>query len=93
MKINERNLNLFATNAPFDKVGYLNKRGELNKAFQRRYFVLKGNLLFYFEKKGDKEPLGLIILEGCTIGKDNNLMIDDNSIYYLFCIMNYIRIG
>lgn len=70
MKINERNLNLFATNGPFDKEGYLNKRGELNKAFQKRYFVLKGNLLFYFEKKGDKEPLGLIILEGCTIGKD-----------------------
>lgn len=74
MKINERNLNLFATNGPFDKEGYLNKRGELNKAFQKRYFVLKGNLLFYFEKKGDKEPLGLIILEGCTIGKDIQLL-------------------
>jgi hypothetical protein len=47
--------------------GWLNKRGEVNKSFQKRWFVLKGNLLFYFEKKGDKEPLGMIILEGCTI--------------------------
>ncbi len=39
----------------------------MNKAFQKRYFVLKGNLLFYFEKQTDKEPVGVIILEGCTI--------------------------
>jgi sesquipedalian len=38
----------------------------VNKAFQRRWFVLKGNLLFYFEKRGG-ELLGMIILEGCTI--------------------------
>lgn len=49
------------------RTGFLNKRGEINKAFQRRYFVLKGNLLFYFETRLDKEPLGLIIVEGCTI--------------------------
>lgn len=67
MKINEKNLCVFATSPPFDCEGFLNKRGEINKAFQKRYFVLKGNLLFYFEKKGDKEPLGLIIVEGCTI--------------------------
>ena len=42
---------------------------QVNKSFQRRWFVLKGNLLFYFEKKGDKEPIGVVILEGCTIGK------------------------
>uniref|UniRef100_T1PIX4 PH domain protein n=1 Tax=Musca domestica TaxID=7370 RepID=T1PIX4_MUSDO len=67
MKINEKNLCVFASTPPYDKEGFLYKRGEVNKAFQRRYFVLKGNLLFYFEKKGDKEPLGLIIVEGCTI--------------------------
>lgn len=68
MKINEKNLCAYAVSAtPVDKEGYLNKRGEVNKNFQRRYFVLKGNLLFYFDKKGDKEPLGVIILEGCTI--------------------------
>ncbi|XP_017782426.1 PREDICTED: sesquipedalian-1-like [Nicrophorus vespilloides] len=68
MKINEKNLCAFAVSAtPVDKEGYLNKKGEVNKNFQKRYFVLKGNLLFYFDKKGDKEPVGVVILEGCTI--------------------------
>lgn len=57
-----------ATTPPVDLEGWLLKRGEVNKSYQRRYFVLKGNLLFYFEKKGDREPIGVIILEGCTIG-------------------------
>uniref|UniRef100_A0A182PVZ6 PH domain-containing protein n=1 Tax=Anopheles epiroticus TaxID=199890 RepID=A0A182PVZ6_9DIPT len=67
MKINEKNLCTFATTPPVDLEGWLNKRGELNKSWQRRWFVLKGNLLFYFEKRTDKEPLGMIILEGCTV--------------------------
>ncbi|XP_055326405.1 sesquipedalian-1-like isoform X2 [Sitodiplosis mosellana] len=67
MKINEKNLCYFATSPPIDLEGWLQKRGEVNKSWQRRYFVLKGNLLFYFEKKGDREPIGVIILEGCTI--------------------------
>jgi len=70
MKINECTLAAFATShidAPPDKEGWLWKKGEVNKAFQRRYFVLKGNLLFYFERKVDREPIGVIILEGCTI--------------------------
>ena len=29
--------------------------------------MLRGNLLFYSEKKGEKEPLGVVILEGCTV--------------------------
>lgn len=69
MKINEKNLCTFATTPPVDLEGWLNKRGEMNKSWQRRWFVLKGNLLFYFEKRTDKEPLGMIILEGCTVGK------------------------
>jgi len=28
---------------------------------------LRGNLLFYSERQGDREPLGVIILEGCTV--------------------------
>ncbi|XP_075151333.1 inositol phosphatase interacting protein [Haematobia irritans] len=79
MKINEKNLCVFATQPPYDKEGFLYKRGEVNKAFQKRYFVLKGNLLFYFEKKGDKEPLGLIIVEGCTIE-----LSEENSDQYWF---------
>lgn len=70
MKINDKNLSYFASSAtPVDKEGWLVKRGEINKAYQKRWFVLKGNLLFYFEKKGDKEPVGLVVLEGCTIGE------------------------
>jgi len=69
MKINESTLITYATSStcPTDKEGWLWKRGEVNKNFQKRYFVLKGNLLFYFEKRFDKEPIGVIILEGCTI--------------------------
>ena len=68
MKINERTLIALSTsNAPSDKEGWLWKRGEVNRNFQKRYFVLKGNLLFYFDKKTDREPVGVVILEGCTI--------------------------
>ncbi|KAH9519524.1 Sesquipedalian-1 [Bulinus truncatus] len=69
MKIlNEKGLAHFAkSGAPPDKEGYLLKKGELNKGFQKRWFILKGNLLFYCEHKGDREPLGIIILEGHTI--------------------------
>lgn len=69
MKINDKNLSYFATCPPVDYEGYLMKRGDVNKSWQRRFFVLKGNLLFYFEKRGDREPIGVIILEGCTIGE------------------------
>lgn len=71
MKINDKNLTAFAISANYapDKEGWLMKKGDMNKGFQKRWFVLKRNLLFYFEKRSDKEPLGAIILEGCTIGK------------------------
>ncbi|XP_064104920.1 LOW QUALITY PROTEIN: sesquipedalian-1-like [Macrobrachium nipponense] len=74
MKINEKNLCAYSiSQTQIDKEGYLLKKGEVNKSFQRRgfflFFVLKGNLLFYFEKKGDREaPIGSISFwEGCTI--------------------------
>jgi PH domain len=43
--------------------GFLQFKREMK--FQKRWFVLKGNLLFYFDKRGDKEPVGLLLLEGC----------------------------
>lgn len=68
MKINDKALSKFATSgAPADKEGYLLKRGDFNKGYQRRWFVLKGNLFFYYEKRHDKEPIGVVILEGCTV--------------------------
>ncbi|XP_071946560.1 uncharacterized protein [Antedon mediterranea] len=80
MRLNERNVAYFAScNSPVDKEGILNKKGDSSR-FQRRFFVLKGNLLFYFDKKGDKEPLGLIILEGCRIELAD---LDDNNMFQI----------
>ncbi|RWS12109.1 sesquipedalian-1-like protein [Dinothrombium tinctorium] len=68
MKINEKTLIKYATNnRDIDKEGYLFKRGEINRSFQKRWCVLKGNLFYYFEKKGDKEPIGCIVLEGSRV--------------------------
>ncbi|XP_053625359.1 sesquipedalian-1 [Plodia interpunctella] len=68
MKINEKNLLAFASSAtPVDGDGWLDMRAEVGKSYHKRWCTLKGNLLFYFDKKGDKEPVGVIILEGCTI--------------------------
>lgn len=68
MKCNEKNMVSFATSTtPVDREGWLNKRGDMNRGYQRRWFVLKGNILFYFDRRGDKEPIGMVVLEGCTI--------------------------
>ncbi|XP_013195064.2 sesquipedalian-1 [Amyelois transitella] len=68
MKINEKNLSAFASSAtPVDRDGWLDMRAEVGKSYHKRWCTLKGNLLFYFDKNGDKEPVGVIILEGCTI--------------------------
>jgi len=73
MKINEKHLISFVSgSAAIDKQGFLNKRGELNKAFQRRWFVLKGNLLFYFERRTDAEPIGVIVIDGCSVELTEN---------------------
>ena len=47
MKINDRALVVHSTSSstPTDKEGWLWKRGEVNRSFQKRYFVLKGNLV------------------------------------------------
>ena len=40
---------------------------QVNKGWQRRWFLLKGNMLFYYHNPHDTEPIGLIVLEGCSI--------------------------
>lgn len=80
MKINEKNLYTFANSKPVDREGYLYFKRDTK--FNKRWFVLKGNLLFYFEKKGDKEPLGLLLLEGCTV----ELSAEEESQQYCFQI-------
>ena len=67
MKINDKSLIAYACSKnEFDKRGFLSKKGELNHSYKRRWFVLKGNLLFYFEQP-DKSPLGMIVLENCSV--------------------------
>ncbi|XP_056143535.1 sesquipedalian-1 [Lampris incognitus] len=68
MKLNERSVAHYATcDSPPDKTGFLYKKGERNTAYHRRWFVLKGNMLFYFEERESREPIGVIVLEGCTV--------------------------
>ncbi|XP_013918375.1 PREDICTED: sesquipedalian-1-like [Thamnophis sirtalis] len=68
MKLNERSLSFYATCAsPADHAGFLHKKGERNTAYHRRWFVLRGNMLFYFEERESREPVGVIILEGCRV--------------------------
>ncbi|XP_037339591.2 sesquipedalian-1 [Pungitius pungitius] len=68
MKLNERSVAHYATcDSPPDKTGFLLKKGERNTAYHRRWFVLKGNMLFYFEERDAREPIGVIVLEGCTV--------------------------
>lgn len=68
MKLNERSVAHYATcDSPPDKTGFLFKKGERHTAYHRRWFVLKGNMLFYFEDRDSREPIGVIVLEGCTV--------------------------
>lgn len=68
MKLNERSLAFYATcDAPVDNAGFLYKRGGRGAGSHRRWFVLRGNMLFYFESESSREPLGVILLEGCTV--------------------------
>lgn len=68
MKLNECSLAHYATcDSPPDKTGFLFKKGERNTAYHRRWFILKGNMLFYFEERESRQPIGVIVLEGCTV--------------------------
>ncbi|XP_049722763.1 sesquipedalian-1 isoform X2 [Elephas maximus indicus] len=68
MKLNERSLAFYATcDAPVDNAGFLYKKGGRHATYHRRWFVLRGNMLFYFEDPASREPVGVIILEGCTV--------------------------
>jgi copper chaperone CopZ len=52
-----------------DKEGFLVKQGGLIRNWKKRWFVLKGDTLYYFKTRSDSEPSGKIQLdEHCRIG-------------------------
>lgn len=69
LKVNERCLKDIAqsNDYPTDHCGLLQKYCNDKKIFQKKWFVLKSNLLFYYNHKNDKEPAGLIILDGYLV--------------------------
>uniref|UniRef100_A0A1B6DPL7 Serine/threonine-protein phosphatase n=1 Tax=Clastoptera arizonana TaxID=38151 RepID=A0A1B6DPL7_9HEMI len=68
MEFNKNHLTVYSNLPQADYEGWLSKQ-ESTK-FLKKWFSLKGNILFYFQKSSDKEPLGIIILEGCSIELD-----------------------
>lgn len=56
------------------KVGYLTKQGGKIKTWKRRWFVLKGDTLYYFKSPTDRDLTGSIVLEPnsyCKLDLDN----------------------
>ncbi|KAK2893505.1 sesquipedalian-1 [Channa argus] len=73
MKIHKKILTHYLScTSPVDKEGYLFKKKERNATYQRRWFVLKGNLLFYQERPADRHLLGVIVLEGCAVRRSES---------------------
>jgi hypothetical protein len=74
MKWNEKQTLALARNGETDKAGYLFKRGVHNTDLKKRYFVLRGNLLFYWQDQKhvkDKDPIGAVLLEACSVESDH----------------------
>ncbi|XP_041036964.1 sesquipedalian-1-like [Carcharodon carcharias] len=68
MKLNTRAVAAYALRPwPVDRQGFLLMKGQLKPSYHRRWFVLRGNLLFYFERPGEAVPQGLVLLEGCAV--------------------------
>ena len=55
---------------PHDKEGFLTKQGGAIKTWKRRWFVLKGNKLWYFKGRTDTSAKGFIELEPTTLVRD-----------------------
>lgn len=49
------------------KSGYLNKQGGNWKNWKRRFFVLQGPFLIYYEDENSPTPNGIVFLEGCSL--------------------------
>ncbi|XP_028406785.1 rho GTPase-activating protein 24-like isoform X2 [Dendronephthya gigantea] len=49
--------------------GWLTKQGGLLKVWRRRWFEIKGDILYYYKEQGDGRPLGEVMLPGNQIIK------------------------
>lgn len=67
MKLHGKLLHHYLSCGAPDKEGFLYKKGELNTSYQKRWFTLKGNLLFYRERPSEREVLGVIVLEHSVV--------------------------
>lgn len=47
--------------------GFLTKRGQTIQSWKRRWFVLSENKLSYYASQRDPSPLGVIMLDYCTV--------------------------
>eukprot|EP01103_Thecamoeba_quadrilineata_P006349 TRINITY_DN16076_c0_g1_i1.p1 TRINITY_DN16076_c0_g1~~TRINITY_DN16076_c0_g1_i1.p1 ORF type:complete len:477 (-),score=70.66 TRINITY_DN16076_c0_g1_i1:101-1531(-) len=56
-----------------DKAGELKKQGHFRKNWKARWFILQGDLLFYFKSKGDPKPIDYIPLSDCKVTKTNKV--------------------
>ncbi|KAM5126176.1 sesquipedalian-1-like [Mantella aurantiaca] len=72
--------------SPAQKEGFLMKKGSRHASYQRRWFLLCGNLLLYWERQGDPQPLGLILLEGSSVTLRNS------KLKYAFSICSVSRV-
>jgi len=57
---------------PADKEGWMTKQGGSIKTWKKRWFVLKGNKLYYFKGKTDDDAKGLIDLEADTLVRNES---------------------
>eukprot|EP00050_Salpingoeca_kvevrii_P003791 m.233577 g.233577 ORF g.233577 m.233577 type:complete len:1306 (+) comp10882_c0_seq1:72-3989(+) len=82
-----REIERTVTNA--QKVGYLYKKGFNNHAWKRRWFVLRGSDLSYYENQGDKTRRGVISLAAVheitsDDSRENGFQIStEGRVYYL----------
>nr|XP_040128541.1 rho GTPase-activating protein 22 isoform X4 [Ictidomys tridecemlineatus] len=52
---------------PVLKAGWLRKQRSIMKNWQQRWFVLRGNQLFYYKDKDETKPQGFISLQGTQV--------------------------
>ena len=56
---------------PHTHLTSMSPQKERTASYHRRWFVLKGNVLFYQERPADRHLLGVIVLEGCAVRRSD----------------------